>query len=191
MKPKAYDGDWREILRRRHLSPDQLAELKSATALKLANAPVPPVGDPGAAPSASLRDFESEFDAESALNAALDLLPAPPSVSSNFNARLFAAIEADRRKTSAVRPPFWSRWLETRWHRLWACSFATVTVGLGLWWQVSIGQRGSLAQSVADVSQAASVPGVALLRDFNAIAALGAQSRVQPSDVELMAMLSK
>ncbi len=55
------------------------------------------------------------------------------------------------------------------------------------WWQFRAHQRTSLAINLASVSQAAGMPGVESLQDFDAVQLL--RTTAQPGDLELLAVL--
>jgi hypothetical protein len=55
--------------------------------------------------------------------------------------------------------------------------------------QFSLHQRRAMAREVAEISAVTAIPGVEVLRNFDAISALGAGVRVHPTDVDLMAAM--
>lgn len=122
---------------------------------------------------------------ELALDAALDVLPAPP-VPGNFASRVWAEIdrdEADRKRRSRG----WPAWLGGFRIIGPAASFAALAVAMSGWWQFQAHQRGQLATNVAEVAQV--FPDVDTLRDFEAIRAL--EATPLPGDVELVAALAQ
>ena len=55
--------------------------------------------------------------------------------------------------------------------------------------QRSLEKRLLMAREVAEVTEVTAVAGVDILRNFDAISALGADARMHPSDVDLMAAM--
>lgn len=113
-----------------------------------------------------------DWQAEAGLNASLSWLPDVP-VPSNFTARVLQAVE--REAVAELRRPQgkWLTWLRLRW--LPKAAFAAIVVGAGLlsYHQVQAAHRKQMVESVAAVSAVSSLPGPDILKDFDAIRALG------------------
>lgn len=165
MNPAPESEDWLDAVQTRQVTPDAAERLRR----QLASNP------------RELRRLEEEL----ALNRALDALPVPP-VSSNFLSRVEARIADADRATERANHHGWS-WLG--WFPgLRPLAMAAVTaLVMGGWWQFRVHQRSSLATTVAAVSQAAVMPGVESLKDFDAVQLL--RTTAQPGDVELLAAL--
>jgi hypothetical protein len=154
--------DWLEEIAARRLSPDEVAQLRA----RLERNP------------AERQRLEDEL----ALNRALDASPRP-APSTNFTRRVLDAIDAEDR--AGRRTSSWARW--PRWSVRWLLP-ATAALALVLGWQwMDQRQRVHLAAGAVAVTQAADVPGVAMLRDFEAIQLLN--SRPTPDDVALISAL--
>ena len=157
------NDQWREWIWRRELPPAQRERLRAW--LK---------AHPEARP---------DWQLEAGLTEALGRLPDVP-VPSNFTALVLQAVECD---TAAGRHHgltwfVWSR--RPRW--LPRIGFAAILVGAGLisyHYEVQAVQRAAMAQSAVTVSGvAAALPGPKILKDFEAIRALGQT----PPDVDLL-----
>ena len=147
----------------RQLPPDQEAELRAWLA----------------AHPEMLADWEKE----AALNEGLARLPNVV-VASNFTSRVLLAVqrEAAAEEAHHRRRRPWLAWRRrSRW--IPRVVFGSIVVGAGLisYHQVLAVQRAQIARSVATVSDATSLPGPGILKDFyDAICALdGAQADVQ------------
>lgn len=165
MNPAPESEDWLDAVQGRRLSPEEEARLR----LPLASRP---------------RELH-RLDEELQLNRVIDALPCPK-VSSNFLARVEARIADEERASDRSSPTGWN-WLR-RLHLL--RPFATVAVAilaLAGWWQFQTHRRANLATSLAVVSQAAGMPGVESLQDFDAVQLL--RTTALPGDVELLAAL--
>ena len=124
-------------------------------------------------------ESQADWVEESLLNRALGQLPDAP-VSSNFTARVVQGIETEFRRTHRPR----RRWM------LWLPRFALATfalcVGFFSLYEYRLGVRRAMAQSVATVSNAAAVPRIEWLKNFETINRL---NQVAPVDEDLLAML--
>jgi len=122
----------------------------------------------------------ADWEVESALNAALDRLPAAP-VPTNFTARVMQAVDRE-----AVRPRAWG-W---NWHALVprvAVATVVVVAGLLALHQHAIrSQRIALVRSVALATGGQPVPSPEALENFDAIRRM---SRPQHADDELLALM--
>jgi anti-sigma factor RsiW len=127
----------------------------------------------------------ADWEAESALNAALARLPDAP-VPSNFTVRVMQAVEREEART---RP--WSR--SWNWQvlvpRLAIATAVMVLGGLALHHQAVNSQRIALVKSVRSVALATAgqpVPGPEALKNFEAIRRMGGP---QHADDELLALM--
>jgi hypothetical protein len=128
----------------------------------------------------------ADWEREAALNEMLGRLPDAP-VPSNFTARVLQAVEreaaAEARGVASARPRNrpWLRWLPRG-------AFAAMAAGAGLLAFHHHEQsllRGQLAQSVATISDVASLPSPEILTDFDAIRVLN----TPPADEQLLTLL--
>ena len=126
----------------------------------------------------------ARLDEELALNGLLDSRPVPRTAS-NFTARVMAEIAAETARAERSQAQRWS------WFRLPRLVFAaTVALALALGaYQLQRHHRAQLAVSVSEVSLAAAVPGIEVLRDFEAIRSF--RTVAQPGDVALLAALNE
>lgn len=121
-----------------------------------------------------------ELAIEAQLTAALAKIP-DAAVSSNFTARVLAAIELE--ESSAARSCGW------HWHwrlllpRLAVATAVLVFAGVSLQWHEANSQRLTLAKNVAQVA-AQPLPSVEALNNFEAI-----QRMRQPADDQLLALM--
>lgn len=126
-------------------------------------------------------EFQADWEVESGLNRALEALPTVP-VPSNFTTRILDELRrievADRRDQVSRRAPWWSRWLPRT-----ALAAIVVAAGLLSYHHLQESRREEVAQSLTTLSQIPAVPGPAVLKDFDAIAALGS---TPPADEELL-----
>jgi hypothetical protein len=164
MNPAPENNDWLDDVEGRRLT----AEERSALRRELTGWP---------------REL-ARLDEELALNGLLDSRPVPHAAS-NFTARVMAEIASETARAERSRADRWS------WFRLPRLVFAAtvalvVTVG---WSQLRRQHRTELAASVSEVSLAAAVPGVEVLRDFEAIRSF--RTAAQPGDVALLAALTE
>jgi len=158
-------ADWLDALEGRRLTPDEADALHQGLA-----------GRP--------RE-QARLAEELALDAALDVLPAPQ-IPNNFASRVWAEIDRDeaaRRRRSRV----WPAWLGGFRIIGPAVSFAALAVAMSGWWQFRAHQGRKSAMNVAEVAQV--FPDVETLRDFDAIRAL--EATPLPGDVELVAALAQ
>ncbi len=125
----------------------------------------------------------ADWEMESALNVALDRLPAAP-VPTNFTARVMQAVE---REAARPRAGSWWNW---NWHVLVPrIAVATVVMVFGLLalHQYAIrNQRIALVKSVALATGGQPVPSPEALENFDAIRRM---SRPQHADDELLALM--
>lgn len=165
MNPAPESEDWLDAVQGRRLSPEEEARLRRL----LTSRP---------------RELH-RLDEELLLNRAIDALPSPK-VSSNFLARVEARISDEERASARSSPAGWNWLRQFRLLRPLA-TVAVAVLALGGWWQFQTHRRANLATSLAVVSQAAGMPGVESLRDFDAVQLL--RTTALPGDVELLAAL--
>jgi ferric-dicitrate binding protein FerR (iron transport regulator) len=110
-------------------------------------------------------EAQTDWEAETGLNAAMGHLPDLPAPS-NFTARVLQAVERDA--AAGLHRPGW-RLLPLRW--LPGAAFAGSLVGAGLvcYLVIQNGERKKLADSVAAVADVSSLPSPDILADFDAI----------------------
>ena len=139
--------------------------------------------DPGVWP-----DWEEDM----ALSRVLDAMPDAP-LASNFSARVMLAVEQEERSSSTARPRPGLAWWSRHWvARLGLVSSVAIIVAIG--WQQHQQQkreRSQIAESVATISEVASVPSVEILRDFDVIQSLDAvpPAETVEADLTLLAAL--
>jgi negative regulator of sigma E activity len=141
-----------------------------------------------------LRDHPEEaadWALEQNLTAAFRKLPDAP-VSSNFTARVMAAIDAEEVRTDRGRQregfrAGWERWL-LRWMPKAAAVAAVAIVALVSHGQFEARKHADLAESLSVVSQVQALPPPAILADFDAIQAMGGGSYVG-ADEDLLLLL--
>lgn len=136
------------------------------------------------------------------MNGLMDSLPRPKA-SGNFTSRVLSEIEESPERESGISRG-WA-WCVSRarhgvrffWGgigRIWAESIpiavAVVCVAIPLnwgWRRVQVHRHGAMARTAAELSVAATMPGVAVLQDFEAVQLL--ETRSAPDDVALMQAL--
>jgi anti-sigma factor RsiW len=157
---------WRELSWRRKLTPAEQAQLRAWLA-----------GHPEAL---------AEWQAEAALNRALDQLP-EAAVPSNFTALVLeAAIRENAAASGRGRLP-WLVWRHRlRWLPKAAFPAILLSASLLSYHQVLAIQRAQLARSVVAISDVASLPSPQILTNFEAIQVL---DRTPPADIELLQLL--
>ena len=157
---------WRELSWRRKLTPAQAAELRAW----LAEHP----------------QARADWQAEAALNQALDQLPDAP-VPGNFTALVLQAVG---RESAAAPRPARLPWLAWRPRLPWLPKMGFVAILLSAsvlsYYQVLAFQRAQLARSVVAISDVASLPSPQILTNFEAIQVL---ERTPPADIELLQLL--
>ena len=160
------NNDWLDEAARRRVGPEEAARWRR----ELASRP------------AEVRRLDEEL----ALNEALDRSPAPRP-SSNFTARVLDEIGRDPRRESFLGRLF-HRFGTVRLPlaRLAFAGTAAVALVVG-WHRFEARQNVLLARNAAEISEAVSVPGVAVLRDFEAVQLLDTKS--SPDDVDLIGAL--
>jgi anti-sigma factor RsiW len=131
-------------------------------------------------------EMRADWEAEAALNLALERLPDAP-VPSNFTAQVLSRIDGMKPETagSSGRGSEW-RWL---WHSLLpkaAVAAVALVVGLFSYEEHRAVQRAELARNVAVISGFAATQNPEALMDFDAIRRLG---QTAPADEELLALL--
>lgn len=141
------------------------------------------------------------FEEELALNELLDAAPRPR-VSSNFTARVMADLGESPRQHSWFSLILGRAWesiasvgsslLRPRFLRFLISPAAIALVALTAflhwgWQRVQVHRHGVIARTAAEWSDAASMPGVAALQDFEAIQWL--ETRSAPDDVALLQLL--
>ncbi len=119
------------------------------------------------------RELESDLELDSALTAALNRIPDAP-VSSNFTARVMAAVEREQKSRSRTSESQWS------WRVLFpriafaASGVFTVAAIFILVSHHQQAQARQLAESVVAVSNVSALPSPDVLQDFEAIRQLNA-----------------
>ncbi|MBI2928654.1 MAG: hypothetical protein HYY24_23570 [Verrucomicrobia bacterium] len=123
------------------------------------------------------------WDDELALSQLLGQLPPAP-VPSNFTTRVLQAVAREEHAVAAGAHARWRAWLRA-WTPLKAAAAGSVAVLVVLlaYQQNRLSARTELARNLATFSQAAMVPGVEVLQDFDAIRLLS--QLPQEVDVEL------
>jgi negative regulator of sigma E activity len=162
MKDEASISRLRELSWRRKLTEAEAAELRDRLA-----------AGPGG---------RADWEAESALNAALDRLPACP-VPSNFTARVMEAVE---REAARPRSERWGWSWRVLVPRLAAATAVVVLGGLMLHQHNIHSQRIALVKSMAMATKGQPVPSREALENFDAIRRM---SRPQHADDELLALM--
>ena len=155
----------RELSRRRNLDEAEQAELEASLA-----------AHPGLKP---------DWDADAGLNEALARLANTP-VPGNFTARVLQAVQREQAQAARATPgrPVWPRLV--RVFPRAAVAGIVLAAGLLSYHQVQAVRRAELAQSVAVVSEAPSVPSPEILQDFDAIRAL---NQGPAADEQLLVLL--
>jgi anti-sigma factor RsiW len=160
-KEPLYD-QLREISWRRKLTPDEEALLAEWLA----------------AHPEDRSDWESDLN----LNRALaGIAPAP--VPSNFTARVLAAAKRDAAFSERSRSSGtgWLRWLPKA-----AVAAVVLAAGLLSYHHVQETRRDDVARSLSAISQIPSMPSPAVLKDFDAIAALGSNPSADEELLQVM-----
>jgi len=162
------DSDYnrlREESRRRPLTPAEEADLRAW----LATHP----------------ELRADWDADLALTKMLDRLPDAP-VPSNFTARVLRQVECESATVSRGQRSSWN-WLRSLLPKA-AIAAVVLSAGLLAVHEHRFTRREQLAQSVATVSEIASLPSPEILQDFDTIR----QMNQQPAgDQELLAALTQ
>jgi anti-sigma factor RsiW len=131
-------------------------------------------------------EAQEEWQVEAGLSEVLSRLPDAP-VPTNFTARVLRAVELEAAAAERDKSHRAPKWL---WPRRWLsrAALAAVIVGAGLFslHEARTVRRSELAQSVAAVSEASSLPSPEILKDFEAIRAL---NQAPAADEELLALL--
>lgn len=128
---------------------------------------------------------QPRWEADMALEHALDSLPNAP-LASNFTAQVLAAVDRnDRCAISPARSPGWLAWLHhLRWTHATATAAVLLAVALLAQQQLRRHSHAKLASDLKEVSSVARLPSVEMLKDFDAINSLGQASR---ADLDLLA----
>ena len=131
-------------------------------------------------------ELQNEWESEAALNEILAGMPEVP-VASNFTARV---LDSARQEAARVQVARKVRFRPLAWFVRWMpkVALAAVVVGAGLlsYEHHQVARRAELALSLSAVSQIPSVPSPEILKDFDAIAALGT---TPPADEELLKLM--
>lgn len=129
---------------------------------------------------------KEDWQLELALTDSLAHLP-DAAVPSNFTALVLQAIETPAPQFSPV-PGWAARWWGRRWGWMPRASFAAIFVCAALFSYAQFHQatRARLARSVTTVSEVASMPTAEMLRDFDAIRALGPAAGADEDLIRLM-----
>ena len=158
MKDKPTSDELREILWRRPLTEAERA--------RAAGQPV----------------LRAELELEARLNHSLAQLP-EVKVSSNFTARVLQAIDRDEARPQTAG---W-RWSWPRWLPRMAVGTAMVAFVAVSWQHYEVNQhRAAIANSLAQVAVASSVPAVEALDNYDAIQRMG---QAQHADEALLALM--
>jgi anti-sigma factor RsiW len=126
----------------------------------------------------------AEWEAEEQLNALLDRLPHAP-VSSNFTARVMEAVEREAAAPKSRAGLQWNWLLRVVLPRV-AVAAIVVTAGALGYHRYEMAQRAEFAKSLVAVSEVESIPGAALLENFDSIRRMG---RTPAVDEELLALM--
>ena len=128
------------------------------------------------------------WDEESGLSALLRHLPDAPPVSSNFTARVMAAVEREGSRSGVPGPARRARpW--RAWMPRWAGAFLVAIVAFIGVRHLKEGAAEPLLEEVRMVGVIADIPNAETLRDFEAIQELPLPSLVDKVDMELLAAL--
>ncbi len=112
---------------------------------------------------------QADWEAEAGLNEVLGRLSDAP-VPSNFTARVLQSIESGRAAELRRQRRKWQVWRRWRWLPKAAVVVVVLVAGLVSYHHVvEVARRAEFRQSVAVVSQVASLPGPEALKDFDAI----------------------
>jgi hypothetical protein len=153
----------RELLWRPRLSESEAAELQSLLA---------------AHPEA-----QGDYEAETALNNALDCLPEAPAVSSNFTALVLQAVGRETK----VRNRTDSRWSLHRWLPKFAVAVLAVTLGIASWHHHEMQEREAMARDVARLGAVLVSSAPELTDNFDTIRRLNVSS--PKADTELLTLM--
>ena len=131
-------------------------------------------------------EARDDWEADRNLTGALANLPNVP-VANNFTSRVLAAAQREAAATArgqgrAPSPAQW--WL--RWLPKAAVAAVVLAAGLLSYHHVQESHREEVARSLTTISQLPAVPGPEVLKDFDAIAALGS---TPPADEELLRVM--
>ncbi len=123
----------------------------------------------------------ADWEAETALNSSLAVLPEAP-LPSNFTARVLEAAQRQPKALASVRPRWWPRlaWFPR-------VALACVVLGLGLfsYHRMQESEQRQVVRTVSVLSDVASVPSPEILKDFETIQALDTPT----ADAELLRLL--
>jgi len=130
-------------------------------------------------------EAQAHYEAETALNEALDSLPNAP-LASNFTARVLRAVESENVRVEQIRGPgiFFSGAL--RWLPRTAMAALTIAVGLLSYQHFREAHRVQMARDAVVASEVASLANPKILEDFEVIRAM---SRAPTADEELLKLL--
>lgn len=133
-----------------------------------------------------------ELEAELALDGLLGMLPVTVAPT-NLAARVLDEVAREDRTARTISASWWQRlasqWTRRRGLKPLGIGLAAALAVVGVVSQRSLESRLLMAREVAEVTEVTAIPGVDALRNFDAISALGADARLHPSDVELMAAM--
>jgi anti-sigma factor RsiW len=130
-------------------------------------------------------EAQTDWEAESGLNAALNELPDVP-VPSNFTARVLQAVERESAGAGRRSGWKWAAWLRLRWLPRVALTASVVSAGVVSCLVIQGAQHRSLVKSVVVVSTVSSLPGTDILKDYDAICA---SNPTATADESLLAVL--
>jgi hypothetical protein len=134
---------------------------------------------------ATCPEAQADWDTEGGLNAALGRLPDVP-VPSNFTARVLQRVESEAAaelRQGEQKRQFWRR---RRWLPRLAFGAIVLATGVVSYHQFQAARFAEYAHSVAAVSNVSSLPGLEILKDFDAIRASNPTSF---PDEQLLAVL--
>jgi anti-sigma factor RsiW len=127
-------------------------------------------------------ESQGDWELEGGLNQALERLPDAP-VPGNFTARVLRAVELDAAQATRRRPSFWSQipWLPR-------VAFTALALGAGLfaYHHAQVQQHRKQMVAALTVVGVSSLPAPDVLKDYDAIQAMGQTS----ADDELLAALT-
>jgi anti-sigma factor RsiW len=130
-------------------------------------------------------EAQTDWEAESGLNAALGELPDVP-VPSNFTARVLQAVEREAAPAGRQAGWKWTGWLRPRWLPRVALMASVVSAAVVSCLVIQDAQRHKLVESVVVVSTVSSLPGTDILKDYDAIRA---SNPAATADESLLAVL--
>jgi hypothetical protein len=125
-------------------------------------------------------ELHQDWDDEAALTTALNRLPNVP-VSSNFTSLVMQAVQREGVQTS--RPSSWSAFWRYGWLPRFALAVAMFCLGTFSFHEYQLASQARLAKEVREVAEAAPIPQLDWLKDFDTINQMG---KVQVADNDLL-----